>query len=154
LSEGRVIGFWSHHRLGRADVLGVGSLARSGADSGIAGVSNTYAEDRVARLELRHRSAHRFDLTGKIGAQTGVLRLQEPGHYPSAAPRLRAIERVDGSRVDSDQDFAVRGQGHPDVREADDFRRSVPVVDSGFHKRTILRSPILGPDFPSALEHR
>ncbi len=79
------------------------------------------AEHGIARLELRHRSSDRCHFASDIYA--GPLALQAP------------VQRIDGSGVNSYDDFVVLRNGRFEVLHFEDLSHSGLRVDGGFHVR-------------------
>ena len=95
------------------------------------------SEDVVTDRELAHGSADRNDLSREVAAGQSLLRSQESGTEETpekwACPANVAVGPVDRRRMDLDEDFVVLGHGPLDVRESQNLRRPISVVDNGPH---------------------
>jgi hypothetical protein len=96
LLERHVSWFHDQCRFGGTRILGKGSFA--------------HAEHLVARFELGHVLANRFNVASDINAESCDLWFAQPGHHAKEVRRASheaPVVWVDGSRVDSYQDFIV-----------------------------------------------
>ena len=100
----------------------------------------TGAEDVVTDAELADGCAHRFDLARQLDAQRAPLR---PPKAADEAPEERmgrtnvGVRLGDRRGVDPDQDLVVPGDRSFDLLDSEDLRRTVAVLDDGFHARTV-----------------
>src|SRR5215467_393396 len=135
LLKRQVCRFDGQSRLGSTNVLGEGPF--------------TYTEHLVAWLELHYAPANCFHLAGHINAGSCEPWLAQSEQYANAV-RLTfhqaCIQWIDGSRVNSYQNFIVLGNGPFDVLDLDnDVRRSVSGVDGGFHRDGTATTRLIRP---------
>ena len=103
------------------------------------------AEHRIAHLELGHRRTNRLHVAGKFDAKASPSGSTESEEQP---PELRIgpsdvrVALRDRARSDPNEDLVVLGHGSFNVVDAQHLRRTVPVLNDGFHcGRTVRPTP-------------
>jgi hypothetical protein len=96
-------------------------------------------EYRVARLELCHVFADRFNSAADIHAESCVLWTAQPDLDAHAVRRTThkvPVQRVDGSRGNFDQDVVVGGIWLFNFFQLQGIRGTIVVVDDRLHGQT------------------
>src|SRR5207248_10167819 len=111
----------------------------TGPDTNVFGESACpYTKDFVARLELGHVPANRFNRSGKVRSRAGVFRLTKSKDEPAdTAFQHATVEKSEGNRANADENLVVVRNWLFDLFKPQNvIRRTVFAIPDRFHAFT------------------